>query len=68
MTKRQQIWDTYEAASVQPCPECGAGKHVNCDSTSWDFDTDRPTVCPCWFNNGGDEGGPCIGLRSVTEP
>lgn len=29
------------------CPECKAGKHRNCDTTAWDFETDEPTACRC---------------------
>jgi len=29
------------------CPECGVGKHQNCDGESWDKKTDGPAVCPC---------------------
>lgn len=31
----------------QPCPECCAGKHRDCDGTTWDTVADAPTVCPC---------------------
>ena len=33
---------------VEPCPECWAGKHGNCDSTAWNNTTDMPCACPCW--------------------
>ncbi len=33
------------------CPECRAGKHDNCDGTSWDWDADQGVVCPCWADN-----------------
>jgi len=33
--------------NIQPCPECRAGKHRNCDGTSWDTDLDLPARCPC---------------------
>ncbi len=29
------------------CPECAAGKHTNCDGTSWCQFTDQPTTCSC---------------------
>ena len=29
------------------CPECRAGKHRNCDGTSWEITFDRPGPCPC---------------------
>lgn len=29
------------------CPECLAGKHQNCDGTTWDFDRDEITLCAC---------------------
>lgn len=32
---------------VQPCPECRAGKHSNCDGSSWDFAKDEGAPCPC---------------------
>ncbi|GAA4075602.1 hypothetical protein ACFFOS_27520 [Nocardioides kongjuensis] len=32
---------------VQPCPECRAGKHGNCDGGSWDYVADEPAACPC---------------------
>ena len=32
----------------EPCPECAAGKHANCDTTTWDFVADAPTTCPCF--------------------
>lgn len=31
----------------QPCPECVAGKHGNCDGTSWDNQLDEAISCPC---------------------
>lgn len=31
---------------VQPCPECRAGKHVNCTG-SYDFEKDEAAPCPC---------------------
>lgn len=39
-------------------PECRAGKHKNCDQTSWDWDLDVPTVCYCECHReaGGDHG------------
>ena len=33
---------------VRPCPECAAGKHLNCDGVTWDDDLDCETPCPCW--------------------
>lgn len=33
--------------AIWPCPECAAGKHGNCDGTSWDASTDTPTTCTC---------------------
>jgi hypothetical protein len=33
--------------SVAICPECVAGKHINCDGIAWDLDTDGPTICSC---------------------
>lgn len=32
---------------VQPCPECAAGKHYNCDTTTWDVERDERADCPC---------------------
>lgn len=29
------------------CPECRAGKHRNCDGTSWCDRNDRPADCTC---------------------
>lgn len=29
------------------CPDCGAGKHPNCDGTAWDADADDVTFCAC---------------------
>lgn len=29
------------------CPECVAGKHGNCDGTTWDEAADAPGSCPC---------------------
>jgi hypothetical protein len=34
--------------STTTCPECVAGKHVNCDGQAWDEDLDQPGICPCW--------------------
>ena len=31
----------------RPCPECVAGKHLNCTTQAWDDLADQPTVCPC---------------------
>jgi hypothetical protein len=36
-----------QRAAIRPCPECGAGKHRNCDGTSWDNFMDAPDACPC---------------------
>ena len=30
-----------------PCPECAAGKHGNCDGTAWSVDEDCASICPC---------------------
>ena len=32
---------------VNVCPECRAGKHVNCNGQAWDDLTDKPTECAC---------------------
>jgi hypothetical protein len=37
----------YAASLLRKCPECAAGKHTNCDGTTWDNVTDAPTACPC---------------------
>lgn len=29
------------------CPECQAGKHVNCDGIAYDFDKDELAQCEC---------------------
>lgn len=29
------------------CPECRAGKHVNCNGQAWDSEKDEPTQCGC---------------------
>jgi hypothetical protein len=43
-----EVWCAEEVVlKPEACPECKAGKHPNCDGTAWDFDTDRPTECPC---------------------
>lgn len=39
--------DVLAARPIEPCPECGQGKHDNCDGTSWDVLADEETVCPC---------------------
>lgn len=36
-----------EDHEVEPCPECKAGKHPNCDGHAWDTKADRQTSCPC---------------------
>lgn len=36
------------ANALAPCPECGAGKHANCDGTTWDAAADALTTCPCF--------------------
>lgn len=36
------------------CPECRAGKHLNCDTTAWDNDLDAPVPCECWKWNHED--------------
>ena len=33
--------------ALPKCPECGAGKHRNCDGSTWDYQRDEPGVCPC---------------------
>jgi hypothetical protein len=38
------------AASAAICPECTAGKHVNCSGQAWDNAADEPVPCAC-----GDE-------------
>jgi hypothetical protein len=38
---------------VLPCPECLAGKHGNCDGTTWDTVADEPADCPCAANEHG---------------
>jgi hypothetical protein len=42
---------TTERPKPAICPECRVGKHGNCDTGAWDFDTDMPTRCDCWANN-----------------
>lgn len=32
---------------TRPCPECAAGKHGNCDGTTWDNTRDERVPCPC---------------------
>lgn len=34
-------------SNPEACPECQAGKHDNCDGTTWDFEKDERAVCPC---------------------
>jgi hypothetical protein len=29
------------------CPECAAGKHINCTGEAWDNEADAPTECEC---------------------
>lgn len=29
------------------CPECTAGKHVNCVGQAWDLTLDKPVPCEC---------------------
>lgn len=36
------------------CPECRAGKHGNCDETSWNEQTDQPDACPCHLDGHPD--------------
>jgi hypothetical protein len=38
--------------TAQACPECRAGKHRNCDGTSWDQAADAPVPCPCSCSDG----------------
>lgn len=33
---------------TSPCPECVAGKHGNCDGTTWDQESDMYGACPCF--------------------
>lgn len=37
------------------CPECEAGKHGNCDGTSWDNELDHEIPCPCEQRGHGAE-------------
>lgn len=41
---------------VEPCPECKAGKHENCDGEAWDSVNDRPAGCPCAMTGHGENG------------
>lgn len=34
-------------AKPLPCPECRAGKHPNCDGTTWNDIEDEYDWCPC---------------------
>lgn len=36
-----------EPAPIEPCPECVAGKHGNCDGNAWDPAADDVAPCPC---------------------
>lgn len=36
-----------KAIEVQPCPECRANKHGNCNGQAWDYVEDEPAPCPC---------------------
>lgn len=29
------------------CPECAAGKHVNCSGDAWNDETDQIDTCQC---------------------
>lgn len=44
---RDAIDDALPGIAVQPCPECRAGKHLNCNGQSWDFVGDELAPCPC---------------------
>lgn len=46
---------------TEPCPDCKAGKHPNCDGGSWDVIADGPAPCPCQQNNHG-HGGALVGV------
>lgn len=39
--------DAYEVTNIEPCPECKAGKHGNCDGLTWDVASDEEALCPC---------------------
>ena len=34
------------------CPECAAGKHLNCNGQAWDREKDEPTNCACGHSMG----------------
>lgn len=38
---------TIVQVGTPKCPECGDGKHGNCDGWAWDFDRDDVAPCPC---------------------
>lgn len=39
--------DAYEPTNIEPCPECKAVKHGNCDGITWDVVADEEAPCPC---------------------
>lgn len=39
--------DVEPAPNLWVCPECGQGKHGNCNGWAWDFDADEKTQCQC---------------------
>jgi hypothetical protein len=44
---REHLLGRNDSSAVS-CPECAAGKHANCDGTTWDTATDALTSCPCF--------------------
>lgn len=46
--KEAKALDDEEAPDILICPECRAGKHINCDGIAWDFERDEPVVCVCF--------------------
>lgn len=39
--------DDTQPIALRFCPECAAGKHVNCQGEAWDQEADEPTLCTC---------------------
>lgn len=39
--------DDTQPIALRFCPECAAGKHVNCRGEAWDTEADSTTPCTC---------------------
>lgn len=55
LEQAKEALSMLKGLGVGPCPECAAGKHRNCDGTTWSNRLDERVTCPCSVGYNGLE-------------